>query len=109
MKVTISLVSMVNGKVLRIVAETPVTIGINASPNITRTRLIKAVFAGILFSEISMPTRTPDIIRLIVEIHRIRSSYSLPITFNSLNKYSKMETKANTEINHATFFVCIVS
>jgi hypothetical protein len=109
MKVATILVSMVKGNVLRIVVEIPVTIGINASPNIINNRLIKAVFAGILFSEIRMPTKTPVNIKLIVETHRTRRSYSLPIKLNSLRKYSNITTMNPIETTHATFFVCIVS
>jgi hypothetical protein len=109
MKVAIILVSMGKGNVLKRVAESPATIGINASPNITTVRLIKAVFAGILFSEIRMPTQTPVNIRLIVETHRTRRSYSFPIKFNSLRKYSNITTMKAIETTHATFFVCIIS
>ena len=47
MKVTANLVSIVKGNGLTIVAVIPVRIGISASPIITNTRLIKAVFTGI--------------------------------------------------------------
>jgi len=108
MKVAITLVSMDKGNVLKSVAESPATIGISASPNIITVRLIKVVFAGILFSEIRMPIQTPVNIRLIVEIHWIRRSYSFPIIFNSLRKYSNITTEKPIETAHATFFVCII-
>ena len=109
MKVTANLVSIVKGNGLTIVAVIPVRVGINASPIITNTRLIKAVFTGIFFSEIRMPTRIPVKSKLIVETHRIRSSNSLPIKLNNLRKFNNMKTTKLIETANTTFFVCIVS
>jgi hypothetical protein len=57
---------------------------------------------SIFFSEMSMPTNTPVSIRLIVEAHLIRKSYSLPTKLSILRTNNDTTiTKANADTNKA--------